>query len=387
MITGIVHQSKPCHLEAIAAKAPDLSKPENCHIYLGAAYVTQGRLDEAEQWLHAARLQAEQADLQDLVALILGRQGVIHAHRGKPVVAYQQAAQLWRLLDNQMEYSRNLANLGNIYLRLGEYVRARSYFEEALTAVQAIGARQATANLMLRLGNIYKRLGNYERAVACFEQSLALHRALQHKSGMASSLGWLGVMYNEMGRYAEAQAHYEQAIPLSQEAGDHLSLVVWMMNRAESVMYLGQRELAESLSQQAVDYCRSLGNTRFLPGAIIHQAEIQFVHGKYEQCRLALAEALPLTASIGDQKMNFDARLLQARLSDKFGERDAALAQLQTMITEFLADDYQAQLYYYLWQIEGDGTARQKAIPLYESLLAQAPNYVWRKQLNRLLAA
>ncbi|HRQ40876.1 MAG TPA: tetratricopeptide repeat protein [Chloroflexota bacterium] len=360
----------------------------DCHICLGAVYLAQSKLPEAERWLQMARLQAEEVGLPDLIARAAGKQGIVYVHRGEyeaAVVAYEEALQLWRLLNNQAELSLNLGNLGNIYLRLGEYERALDYYERALTAVQAVGARQVAANIMLRLGNVYKRTGNYERAVACFEHSLQTYQVLHHKSGMASSLGWLGLMHNEMGQYAAAQARYEQAMVLSQEIGDHITSSIWLMNRAEAAMYLGQRESAEELAQQAVDLCRTLGSTRFLPGALVHQAEIFFAHGRYEQCRLVLAEALPLSGSAGDQKLAYDGRLLQARLHDQFGERETAVAHLCAMITDFANEDYQAEIHFYLWQLVGDEGVRQTAVRLYETLLAKTPNFKLQQQFDQIV--
>jgi tetratricopeptide (TPR) repeat protein len=360
----------------------------NCHICLGNVSTSQGKLDEAVQWLKTARLQAEEVGLQDLIAMVMGRMGIIHAHRGEheaAILAYQQAIQLWRLLDNQLEFGRNLANLGSIYLRSGEYERALSYYEQGLAAMQAIGARQSVANMMVRMGNVYKRIGNYERAIAYFEQSLAIYEVIQHKSGMALNLGWLGVMHNEMGQYEAALARYEQARILSEEVGDQITLAIWLMNSAEVSMHLGQREAAERLVQQAVALCRTLGNSRFLPGAIIHQAQILFEHGKYEQAQLVLREALSLSESVADQQLQFDGRLLQTRLLYQLGEEETAVTQLHAMIADFAGDEYQAQLHYYLWQMNGDEEVRETAVSLYEIRLAQTPNYKLQQQLKTLL--
>ncbi len=361
----------------------------NSHISLGVMCLAQSKLAEAAQWLHLARAQAEEVGLPDLVARAAGKQGVVHAHRGEhetAVTAYEEAIQLWRLLNNQAELSVNLGNLGTIYLRLGQYERALDYYEQALTAVQTVGARQVAANMMLRLGNVYKRIGNFERAIACFEHALQTYQALQHKGGMANSVGWLGVMHSEMGEYAAAQVRYEQAMALSQEMGDHITSSIWLMNRAETAMLLGQRELAENWAQQAVDLCRTLGNTRFLPGALVHQADIYFAHSKYEQCHLVLTEALPLSDSAGDQKLAYDGRLLQARLVNQFGERETAVTQLRAMIAEFTNADYQAELHFYWWQMTGDEGVRQTAVQLYEVLLPRMPNYKLQQQLKKLRA-
>lgn len=359
----------------------------NCHICLGALGILQGKLDEAERWLKIARLQAEEAGLQDLVALVAGKQGVVFVHRGDyeaAIAAYQQAIQLWRLLSNQAELSLNLGNLGNIYLRLGEYERALDYFERALTAVQQVGARQVVANMTLRLGNVYKRVGNYERAIACFEQSLQTYQGLQHKRGMANSLGWLGVMHGEMGEYEAAQRRYEQAMKLSEEAGDQITMCVWLVNQAEVAMWSGRLEAAERWAYQAVELCRTLGTNRFLPDALLRQAEILLLYGKYEQCRLVLAEALPLCVSMGDQKLAFDGRLLQTRLLHQLREQETALEHLRGMVADFPGDEYQAPLHYYLWQIGGDEAARKTAVSLYEQVVARIPNYKLQQQLKEL---
>jgi len=172
---------------------------------------------------------------------------------------------------------------------------------------------------------------------------------------------------------------------LTQEMGDDLNTAIWMMNSGQTSMYLGRWEEAERLAQAAVDLCRTLGNSRFLPGAIVHQAEIYFEQAKYEQAQLVLTEALALSEAVADQLLWFDGRLLQVRLWYQFGDKDRAVNTLHTMLTDFAGDEYQAQLYYYLWQMAGEEALRATAVPLYEKLLAQTPNYKLQQQLKALL--
>lgn len=362
----------------------------NALIQVGNTYATQGQLQEADQWYQRARGQAETAGLRDLVALVIGKQAIILSHRGDNQAAihhYEQAIQLWRDLNNQTELARNLSNLGNIYLRLGEYEQARQRYEAGLELGQMLGVRQLIANNLVKLGTVYKRLGQYERSLSYFQQALIINRELGHRTGMMQTVGSLGLVYFEQGEYEAAQQAYNQAYQLSQEMGDALSAAVWLINIGDVALRQEQYEAAQQVTQQAIDQFRQLKSERYLTDALLQQAEILLQRQQVEPARLILAEALRLGEPIGEQEVLFKGYLLRARLALALGQRDEAVAQLQTLLAAAADPAKQAHLHYLLWQMTGDASSQQTAIELYRTLLRQTPNYQYRQHLEALLSA
>jgi tetratricopeptide (TPR) repeat protein len=362
----------------------------NCQIQIGNTYSVGGQLQEAEQWYQQAHNQADTAGLQDLLALVTGKQAIVMAHHGSnqaAIIYYKKAIHLWQDLNNQTELARNLSNLGNIYMRLGDYEQARQHFEAGLEMAQVVGARQITANTLLKLGNVYKRLGNYEQALSNYQQSLNISQGLGYRVGTVQTVGSMGLIHYELGNYEQARQAYEQAYRLSQEMGNMLSAAVWLNNMGDVALCLEQYEPAEQYTRQAIDQFRQLNSERYLTEALIQQAEILFCLKQAEQARLILAEAMRLGEPIQEKEVLFKGYLLQARLYFAGGEQVKALALLQTLLSKSDSPDKVAHIHYQLWQMTGDTANAQTAIDLYRELLDHTPNHQYRQHLETLLAA
>jgi DNA-binding SARP family transcriptional activator/predicted ATPase/Tfp pilus assembly protein PilF len=362
----------------------------NSQIFLGSIGYAQGNIEVAQNWYQKARSRAEEAGLQDLIAMVVGKQGIIHAMRSENQLAiadYEHAIQLWRGLQNHTELGRNLGNLGNIYLRLGQYEQAKDYFEQALVSVQAGGARQSIANAYLKLGSIYKRLGGYTRSQAYFEKALEIYETLAHKRGISMSTGWLGILHYEQGHFEHAETYYEQARLLSAEMGDELSTAVWQTNLGDVSVGRGDTEIAVERFEKAVSIFRKLANARYLAETLLKLVDLQIQSGHLDKANVLYQDAVGVAQDIDDQALNFARQIVQARLLHAGNETSEALAALHDVIGSYPQAKYQAEIYFYLWDFKASKSDGQRALSFYQDLIAETSNFQYRQKLDQLEAA
>ena len=360
----------------------------NSMLQLGNADANQGQFQEALLWFQKAKIQAEAAGLRDLLALILGRQAIVLGRRGDNAAAialYEQAIALCRELHNQAELGRNLSNLGNIYLRLGEVERARQQFEMGLAVLQTTGARQFIATTILALGNAYKRLGQYDEALSSYQQALSLSQAIGQQSLTASSTGSIGLIQFEWGDFAAARQAFVSAHQLHLTIGNHLTAALWLLNMSQVDMAQGQYDLALEYTQQAISQFRALRNDRYTGMGLVQQAQIFFHQGQVAAASLSLAEALHMGEPIGETSILFEARLLRGQMAFAQGQAGQGQQELAGMLSEFTDPAEQAQIHYLLWQQTGDESHGEQATQLYRQLLTQTPNFRYRQHLDDLL--
>ena len=83
-----------------------------------------------------------------------------------------------------------LTNLGYAALLQGEYERARTLSEEALTLARDLGAGRTVfmPETLVNLGLAAREQGYYERADACFEEALVVSRQAGTKPSVINTL-------------------------------------------------------------------------------------------------------------------------------------------------------------------------------------------------------
>ena len=84
--------------------------------------------------------------------------------------------------------SATLADLGLVYLRLGEKSLAIEHGQNAVQIAQNIGARPTHARAWLYLGNIFLEVERIEDAESAYQQSLNLRNKLGQKHLIAEPL-------------------------------------------------------------------------------------------------------------------------------------------------------------------------------------------------------
>jgi hypothetical protein len=116
--------------------------------------------------------------------------------------------------------------VGNHLKSLGDYPRAKGYYDQALRIRQAeLGeAHPNTVVSVNDLGFVLKDMGRYAEAQPYFERALKTNRTVHGEQSpeTAVSLDNLGLVYKDLGRFREAQDYFEQALKITEAQGrDH----------------------------------------------------------------------------------------------------------------------------------------------------------------------
>jgi DNA-binding CsgD family transcriptional regulator len=96
--------------------------------------------------------------------------------------------------------AQSLNALGLVALRQGDYVRARSQFEEALSVARETGAEQYLAEALTHLGTLALQVRDAQQSTALYQQSFALNRALGNRDGIAEDLAGLAEVASLLGQ-------------------------------------------------------------------------------------------------------------------------------------------------------------------------------------------
>ena len=111
-----------------------------------------------------------------------------------------------------------LNNLGGIYLRLGEYAEASSYYEQALLVQREIGYRRSEGIIRFNQGICALALGDHVESKSLHEKALRIHREHGNRRSEGLVVKNLGIIARALGDYPQAMKNYEEALCISQES-------------------------------------------------------------------------------------------------------------------------------------------------------------------------
>jgi predicted ATPase/DNA-binding SARP family transcriptional activator len=209
---------------------------------LGRFWYVRGYLSEGLQRLAQAVEGAPTAD-PALVAKALRTASALAVLQGDYLRARtlaERALTLYREVGDDTGIVRSLSNLGAILLGLGELERAAETLDECIEAAEALGEARVIALARNNRGDVALSQGQLEIAADQFEQSLALLREAHDVANVARSLYNLGAVEIERGRIELAQPLLLEALELSAGVNDKEDMA-WCLIALAAVGALGGR--------------------------------------------------------------------------------------------------------------------------------------------------
>lgn len=241
---------------------------------IGLVYLAQGLYSQAADSFALARAAVDVADTSDTFAIVGNAQeveeafatlqtavsGAIYRSQGRLNLAleqydaaqenFEQALDLQRTLDSDLEYGRTLSHLGELYLALGEYLQAQDSFEQARNIANRAGDIRYQALAYYGLAQVYTQSDlatfseaeqNYQLAIGRFRDTLGDPVGTRN---VFTSWGWA---YHHRGDFATAQDYFYQALHVAEDANDTLGISYAYMN-------LGAHYTGRLLYNDAIDF-------------------------------------------------------------------------------------------------------------------------------------
>lgn len=182
---------------------------------LGVAYKSQGALDRSlENYLTALRIY-EEIQNQDGIATIKNNIGTIYSIKKDQTQAmkyYEEALQQFTTLNDKEKMIGALNNLGNLHSELQLYDQSLKYYSQASELSQQLG--KSNSDLPINMGNVYYKQGNYLKAIQYYEQVKVEIDKSGDKLSQLGILANMGEAYSKAGQPTKAQALLDSAMGL-----------------------------------------------------------------------------------------------------------------------------------------------------------------------------
>ncbi len=214
--------------------------------------------------------------------------------QGKYELAEQQFQQI---LHQAADTSQNvvadsLRNLGIISVDLGEFEKAKTYYQKALKIYQDLHDQTGTTTTLNNLGVLYWTLDNYQEARKYYQEALTLYREMGNRKGEGMVLGNLGILLMTYGDYANALSYNQSALFIAQEIGIRLGQCFACLNLGLTYLFQDAIKEAQHYSELALKIAEEMGGVRFQGYAWTNLGHVLLHQGKPEEAQNAYRKAL-----------------------------------------------------------------------------------------------
>jgi GAF domain-containing protein/CheY-like chemotaxis protein/tetratricopeptide (TPR) repeat protein len=232
--------------ETLIKKTKDLQAKANCLLMLAFTSYLDNQLALCHEQLEQALGLYRQGDQHGAeIRCLLYLSGVTRdMGRIDQARLYAQAAwQLSRTVGDRLYEARALDRSTSA---VADYAQKRSYFEQALSIFQEIGARGDQHNSYNSLATLYRSIGLHDTTREYLERAVSYARRVQARGNLMSWLESLGHVYLDMSDYEQAVAAFEEGRALAREH-KRLDLEAWNLTG------LGRVELARGHTTEALE--------------------------------------------------------------------------------------------------------------------------------------
>jgi predicted ATPase/DNA-binding XRE family transcriptional regulator/Tfp pilus assembly protein PilF len=189
---------------------------------------------------------------------------------------------------------------GRLALYPGDFVAARSTYEESLAISTSLGNKAAAAASLNHLGVLFAAQGEHEKARAQYEQSLAIRRELGDEAGIANTLNSIGSLALAQGDYPSAQALCEESLAIRRRLDHKHGITLSLSSLAETHRALGDFSRAEVMYTETLDMSRELGNRAGMANALHNLGHVAHHKGDLAGAAALFKQSLEIYSELGE---------------------------------------------------------------------------------------
>ena len=200
--------------------------------------------------LKSSDLQVRSRFLFPLAFCLLSVAFYIPRHSQLPVIA--------QAIDAREAEANRLMKQGLQQSDTGQLRAALNSWQQALEIYRALKNRQREGLALATLGRVYYFLGNYAQAIEYSQQHLAIAREIKDRQSEGWALDCLGIAYGSLGNYAKAIEYTQQSLAIAREIKNRQEEGVALGNLGAAYHSIGNSAKAIEYGQQSLVIAREI---------------------------------------------------------------------------------------------------------------------------------
>lgn len=213
---------------------------------------------------------------------------------------YHRAALLFRRTNDASGELRVQARWAQAQTAAGQLRAAIRRYHRAHRLAEANGEMRTAAQIVNNLGNVYLKAGDYSRAYKAFTAAVTHAIALDYPELLCLARGNMGLAAFELGRFTEAETALRAAAVLAQGLGDRYHEGSYRGSLGNALRALGRLHEAEACFRQALRLAREISNQKSEELALGNLGILLFQIGRMNEAIASLESARTLSLSLAE---------------------------------------------------------------------------------------
>lgn len=188
---------------------------------LGYVYERRGQLDKAADYAMVSLNLGTKLKDKKAKAMALSDLSNLFWKQAKYELALDYGERSLKLFDawgiTDLDYDFTLYLMGNNYLALKDYEKARTYYEHSIIIGERYGFYNNLSDVYISLVDLYSYLGEFEKADAAGRNAIKYAELLENNFMVMRSWLSVGKMQNMRGNYPEAIEGLKKSIAIATE--------------------------------------------------------------------------------------------------------------------------------------------------------------------------
>ena len=166
----------------------------------------------------------------------------------KVYIAYLESQiKLAKEVGDRAGEGRAYGNLGNAHHRLGNFQKAKDYYQRCLEIAKEVGNRAAEGCFYGNLGNAHLCLGDFQKAKDYYQRCLEIAKEVGNRAAEGGAYGKLGIAHVSLGDFLKAIDYHERDLEIAKDVGDRAE-------EGRAYCNLGNAHFSLGDFQKAIDY-------------------------------------------------------------------------------------------------------------------------------------
>jgi len=214
----------------------------------------------------------------------------------------EPAQAIARAAHKDRAYAGVSIELGEVHERLGEYDRARSLYDRALSvAEQSPQSEDLIGDARLSLARLHAGWGEYEQALAQYSKALSLQGAVFTPRGRARALFEKGALHRSLGQLTQAVESLSASLALSQDLKDGGQYSQALEVLGDTLLDEGQSEQALASYRGALRFYDSLVDVRSYARCLTSIGTVYAIRKESGSALRAYRSALAIRRQLADR--------------------------------------------------------------------------------------
>lgn len=288
------------------------------------------RFEESEKHLSDAERLAQLVNpaLRSEVLVAQGALAILREDGAKAEQRLGEAAAIARKNHQRFVEANALGSLGVILMRRQHYDEAIDRFATSLAISETLQNRVQISKTLGNLGWCYFKMGDRERAYEAFTKSEQLAGEL---GLVRDQLYWLmniGIVLNDQREYGRAFESLQKALGIARKLENRSAVALSLSNMANTALAMGQFETAEKYNDEALRLQQAIGGADLYPR--LNQARVAAGRKQYPDATKLLKEVIAKSGE--DASLRWEAESELANILALQGNNAAAAAQFRTAL-------------------------------------------------------